>query len=151
MSLEKLDEFYRDREERFSRELVAIRQKINTVSTSRIFIALLTMGSVYCAIRFSSLLYILAAALVVVFVALVIQHNRLFRAKQHAENLVKINRREAAGLRGSFSDFDTGSEFLDPHHAYAHDLDIFGDGSLYQCLNRTNTLDARDTGCVSDM
>jgi hypothetical protein len=143
MALDKLEALYRGRVGRFSQELVAIRKKINTVSNGRIITALLTVGAIYCATKYSGIFYIAAAVLVAVFVALVIRHNQLFRAREHTQNLVKINTWEAEALRGDFSNFATGIEFLDPHHPYALDLDIFGEGSVYQCLNRANTRDAR--------
>ncbi|HYC00061.1 MAG TPA: hypothetical protein VEC57_13085 [Candidatus Limnocylindrales bacterium] len=37
-----------------------------------------------------------------------------------------------------------GSEYLDPEHPYAGDLDIFGDGSLFQRLNACRTALGRD-------
>jgi hypothetical protein len=38
-----------------------------------------------------------------------------------------------------------GTEFLDPHHPYAIDLDIFGSGSVFELLNRAQTQGGRAT------
>lgn len=51
--------------------------------------------------------------------------------------LVKINEEEINLLEGKRSKAPSGNEFSDPHHPYSHDLDLFGEGSLYQFLNRT--------------
>jgi hypothetical protein len=38
-----------------------------------------------------------------------------------------------------------GAEFLDPHHPYASDLDLFGPGSLFQLINTAQTQSGRAT------
>lgn len=38
---------------------------------------------------------------------------------------------------------DTGSEFLHTSHPYNEDLDIFGNRSLFQLINRTATTNGR--------
>lgn len=46
---------------------------------------------------------------------------------------------EIKALNGDFSYFKDGSQFIDKNHAYACDLDLFGQGSLFQMINRTTT------------
>ena len=46
---------------------------------------------------------------------------------------------ESDYLAGNFSALDQGERFNDPAHPYAHDLDLFGEDSLFQHLNRTVT------------
>jgi DNA mismatch repair ATPase MutS len=55
------------------------------------------------------------------------------------QRLEEINLNEIRALNRDYSPFDPGSEFIDPHHAYSFDLDLFGNGSLFQFLNRTVT------------
>ena len=38
-----------------------------------------------------------------------------------------------------------GTEFLDPHHPYAADLDLFGAGSLFELVNAAHTQNGRAT------
>jgi DNA mismatch repair ATPase MutS len=72
-------------------------------------------------------------------VVLVLKHSLLFSQKVHLENLVRINSREASATQGDHHEFSTGIEFVDGHHPYSHDLDIFGEGSLYQAMSRCHT------------
>ena len=58
--------------------------------------------------------------------------------KLHAR-LVKINRDELLALNEIYEHFDEGDEFINPHHAYSFDLDLYGEGSLFQFMNRTTT------------
>lgn len=55
------------------------------------------------------------------------------------EFIIQLNQNELSYLKGDFTPFDAGHRFLDYGHNYAHDLDIFGDYSLYRALNRTAT------------
>lgn len=55
------------------------------------------------------------------------------------QQLVKINRDEIHAINRDLSPFDPGNEFIDPHHDYSYDLDLFGIGSMFQFLNRTVT------------
>jgi len=59
--------------------------------------------------------------------------------KKIEEGLVKINTDELACIDGRFEQFDGGTEFDDLEHYYSTDLDIFGEGSLYQFINRSAT------------
>ena len=53
--------------------------------------------------------------------------------------LAEINLDEISALKRNLSPFDPGNEFIDPHHDFSYDLDLFGNGSLFQFLNRTVT------------
>jgi DNA mismatch repair ATPase MutS len=59
---------------------------------------------------------------------------------RHFKELIKINRNEISGLKGDHSVFPTGKEFIDPNHPYSYDLDIFGEGSIFQLLDRSCTM-----------
>lgn len=78
-------------------------------------------------------------ATVLPFGWLMIRHNRLFYRKACLEQEAAVNRQELAALEYDFSAFDNGKEFADPAHLYTFDLDVFGEHSLFQSLNRTCT------------
>ncbi|TWH51865.1 MutS family DNA mismatch repair protein [Sporomusa sp. KB1] len=53
---------------------------------------------------------------------------------------IKINENNLARLNGTWGKFsDSGAEFRDPEHPYINDLDVFGENSLFQLMNTTNT------------
>jgi hypothetical protein len=62
--------------------------------------------------------------------------NRIRNLRQ----MIRINEQEILALQGDWSGFGSGLEFSSPDHPYSHDLDVFGPGSLYQYVNRTNTI-----------
>lgn len=138
----RLRTVYGARIERFGKELTDVRTRINSISNLRIATAVLTVACLYGGFKFTELFYV-AIPLVAGFVALVNIHSRLFLRKVHLENLVSINTTEIAALSGDRSKLYPGSEFIDPQHHYSHDLDIFGEGSIFQLMNRANTFDGR--------
>lgn len=58
-------------------------------------------------------------------------------------NLEAINRDELAALSRNYSAFNSGADFIDSHHDFSFDLDLYGEGSLFQFLNRTATENGR--------
>lgn len=66
--------------------------------------------------------------------------SRLKKRIKRLEILIEINNKEIAALEGNYSAFDPGNEFIDQSHDYTHDLDIFGEGSLFQYINRSATV-----------
>jgi DNA mismatch repair ATPase MutS len=138
MKRSDLQAFYRKRKESFTASLKDIKSKINVISNLRLATAAVCLILLYFSFRQLYLFYTLVPILFV-FVLLVLKHARLFAKKVHLENLVKINAREAKAVAGNYEDFSSGIEFMDSHHTFSHDLDIFGDGSLYQALNRCHT------------
>lgn len=88
-------------------------------------------GIAYCGIGIFGLL--------VVFLILMRKQQEARQGRNFQKNLVLINEDEIARLDLRFKRPDTGNEFREKNHAYADDLDIFGEYSLFKLLNRTRT------------
>lgn len=74
------------------------------------------------------------------FLVLVKYHNRLFDQKDYLEIKIKVFKDEFSALDNDLTPFDGGKEYASPAHAYSFDLDLFGDHSLFQLVNRTTTV-----------
>ncbi len=83
---------------------------------------------------------VLAIAVLMAFIVSSIVDRKLKNAIRKIEILLKINNLEVKALAGDYSAFDAGNEFIDQSHDYTHDLDIFGEGSIFQYINRTSTI-----------
>ena len=81
----------------------------------------------------------IAAITFLPFIFLVKLHNRLFYEKEYLEKKIEINQQELQAINYDTSSFDGGKEFIDPAHLYSYDLDVFGEHSLFQYINRTST------------
>lgn len=54
-----------------------------------------------------------------------------------ASALKLVYEKEVAYQTGDYTKFDAGERYLQPTHPFTFDLDVFGQGSLFQCINRT--------------
>ena len=135
---------YRHRIDTFSLSQDRLRRKLRPVPWIRLALFLLI---IFLVIMFTSIpepLYIFAALSAFAgFIIAGVIDARLKQMIQKLEALVSINRQEIDALKGDYSVFDPGSEFIDHQHPYTHDLDIFGIGSLFQYINRTSTIFGR--------
>ena len=72
---------------------------------------------------------------VAAFAVLLVAHGRGRRRRRQAERRAAFHGRGLARLDGRWAGTgQSGARFLDPHHPYADDLDLFGAGSLYELL-----------------
>jgi len=56
----------------------------------------------------------------------------------HKEKLyININENELQALEGNWSNYDPGNEFKSSKHAFSDDMDLFGEKSVFQYINRT--------------
>lgn len=56
---------------------------------------------------------------------------------------IEINERELASLKGDRSQFDSGNEFKNSNHPYISDMDVFGENSVFQNINRTTSKEGK--------
>ncbi len=80
----------------------------------------------------------------VLFFFLVKKNIQLEKQKKKFEALKKITEDELLALEHRFSHFENGKDFLDTSHFNAYDLDLFGEGSVFQFINRTSTRSGRE-------
>lgn len=67
------------------------------------------------------------------------KHDKISNQRKLKEAIIAINSDEISYLKTNKLPFENGIEFNDFSHPYCYDLDIFGDHSLFQNLNRTTT------------
>lgn len=133
---------YQQRTDLFSLELSSQQRVINRISILRLLTALAVFLFIY--LSFRDTIYVLAlGTAVVAFAFLVRTHTKLFAQKVIKENLLKINKAELAAIKGDFSAQPFGIEFVNTQHHYSYDLDIFGEGSLFQFVNRASTFSGK--------
>src|SRR5580698_9326633 len=81
-----------------------------------------------------------------VFVCLIVAHERVLRARRAAGRAVAHYERALARLDGQWSGHgETGERFLDAAHPYAADLDLFGQGTLFELLSTARTRMGEET------
>lgn len=74
------------------------------------------------------------------YVLLALRHARLLSRERRANGRAAWHTRALARLDGTWTTLPSkGERFVDPHHLYTSDVDIFGPGSLFQWLDETST------------
>ena len=116
-------------------------QKANIVAALRLITIIILLGGGYY--YFNAQDWVALAAVIGVFgfgfLALVFVHAHVKEQETLFILLTKINEDEQAYLNGNLSAFDGGETFVNPEHPYSYDLDLFGNLSIFQHLNRTET------------
>ena len=80
------------------------------------------------------------------FTALAIVHERVIGARVAASRAVQWYERGVARIEDRWPGAgETGTRFRDDDHLYAGDLDLFGDGSLFQLLSTAQTASGEET------
>ncbi len=81
---------------------------------------------------------------IAIFIALVVAHERCAGQRRRTRRALEFYERGRARLEDRWAGTGpTGNEFVDRDHPYADDLDIFGEGSLYQLLCTARTAAGR--------
>lgn len=134
-------EFYQNQKAAHLQELKKLNKRNNIISASRLLMAIAILVLGYFAFKADNptILLCFIAFCFVEFILLMNRQGVVTNKRLRAKALVKINDDEMDYLEGGAIPFENGSEFIDFKHPYSHDLDIFGNKSLYHNLNRTQT------------
>ena len=135
-------EFYSGKKEKYSGLLSSVSAKVKRFAWFRflafllIFIPLFIFGLNWITIS-------AGVVFLVLFLFLVKKNIQLEKQKEKYGILKKLSEEELLALQHTFSHFENGKEFLDTNHFFSYDLDLFGEGSLFQFINRTATQSGR--------
>ncbi len=131
--------FNQEQNKLFEKELKNLTRKIRWLAWYRlaVFVALFFPFSF---LGLSWVAGVLTLGLLVLFFFLIKVNLRLDRQRKKCAVLKQLTEDELLAHDHSFLHFKNGAEFLDTNHFFSYDLDLFGDGSLYQYLNRTSTI-----------
>lgn len=137
----QITETYEDLILQTESQLKKVKQRIYRIGTLRLILFIAGMAGLIYFWSAGWLLITLAACVTFIpFLLLVKYHNRLFYEKDYLEKKIEINKQELEALNYNIAPFDGGNEYVDPTHLYTYDLDVFGEHSLFQYINRTSTL-----------
>lgn len=132
--------FYQSRVDDYSQKLKQINRTIIQISILRVSLFLTGAVAVYLtAVFMPAIVWPVSLFFGFSFIAVVVWHTRLQRTKDQWQRMLIINENELKTLAGDYSFFDNGEGFANAGHPYAADLDIFGEGSIFQYINRTAT------------
>ena len=135
-----IQQTYEDRKSSFEGLLRRQKKLLTFISILRL---LLVAGSVYFLVLSISsgrdILLLPAGLMVVLFFVFVSYHKNQNDKRRLFVEMIAINSEELGAMADQFDKFDDGQRFVDPDHPWSYDLDLFGERSLFQYINRTAT------------
>ncbi|TLX77738.1 hypothetical protein E9993_03585 [Labilibacter sediminis] len=141
----ELKKKYSIRAGQYNDQLKLLSNKIVQLGWLRLFVfigMIATPSYLYALMPTVALVFLLAFA--ICFGILIKRSIVLKKIRQELQFLKELNLSEVQALDGNWNDFETGDEFINPQHDFSYDLDLFGQGSFYQYINRTSTLAGKE-------
>jgi hypothetical protein len=106
------------------------------------FVVVLALAALWCRTGLGVGVTLLVLMLGTFFTGML--HDRILNARDTARRAIRFYEAGLSRLHGTWAGKGSpGSEFLDPHHPYSTDLDLFGPGSLFELVNAAQTESGR--------
>ena len=140
MTRDEIVELYSTRLEERRAERERRGTKVSWVSYARLAVFVAGVAMAWFVWETDSLPWPWLSAPLAAFAALMNWHARLYESLRQAERSEKFYTRGLERLRDEWAGSgDQGTSYVDAHHPYASDLDVFGKGSLFELLATTES------------
>jgi hypothetical protein len=130
-------EFYNQELLRHQADAQLAKKQITQLSLVRLAVFLVTVAGIYFSYPNGPLCFAIGLVGVALYLFLIKKHVQLKAKRDLALALAKINEEEIEIGNGNFHDREQGLVFQNPQHHYSLDIDLFGRGSFFQFINRT--------------
>jgi len=144
MTYEEVKKSYQDIIKKESAKRSTLSKTIFQVGTIRLIIVIACL--IACYALWSNTLLVVSVVVIssIIFMILMKYHGRLFKRRLYSEIQIRNAENELKGLDYDFSAFDGASEYINAEHSFSLDLDLFGERSFFQSINRTVTSFGKD-------
>ncbi|MDH6534502.1 DNA mismatch repair protein MutS [Parabacteroides sp. 52] len=143
--MEKVYTYYTEKIEASTRQLNDLKKKMHVLGSIRLILVLAALISCWIFRQESG--WVITGILglyALPFTLFMVYHNRLHTRKTYTETSILLNKNELKALDYDFSAFDGAAEHNKAEHSFSLDLDLFGERSLFQSLNRTVTSSGKE-------
>lgn len=132
---------YQENIKKYTAKIIRLKKVSNRISLLRlvIFVLSCTMLITLLSIGLITPVYFVLPVSVISFALVVKHHNTIEHLRKHTSFLKGINESEILREKCNLEEFDAGHRFINQNHPYTSDLDIFGQHSIFQLVNRTTT------------
>lgn len=132
---------YQENIKKYGAKTARLKIVLNRISLLRLLIFLISSTILIILFNFNLItpVFIVIPISFISFAIVIKYHNKIAHLRQHTSFLKKINESEIQREKCNFDEFDTGQKFINQSHPYTSDLDIFGQHSIFQLVNRTTT------------
>lgn len=135
-----LIQYYREQSDGCRKKLDRLCRRRNIVTVLKLMSFVLVCGMLYWfATGGGMLTVVMGLTGILVFIGLTVADSKVVRRITVHKELLIIYRTEINYLEGNLNELEKGETYFDAKHAYANDLDILGENSVFQHINRTVT------------
>lgn len=143
--MKNLENYYRENISAYTQKADHLKKKIHIMGSLRLALFIGAFFALYiCRAESGGILTLITLAFVIPFALLMLYHTKLQEKRMYAEALIRLNKDELNGLNYDFSAFDGAAEKIDGSHPFGLDLDLFGNQSIFQSINRTVTASGKE-------
>ncbi len=132
-------QFYTQEKLSLETALATLKKTLYSISAFRLLVFFATVFGIYYFFGNGLTVAIVAVVGFSIFALLLVKNAKLQIEKELLLSKIDINATEIEVLNGEYKNLKSGNEFVDPHHFYSNDIDLFGVGSFFQYSNRTAT------------
>ena len=136
---ENLNKLYKEQIAALAQSIGSLRAKSRVFVMAEVLSFAVSIGFVVLFTVLNDASWTLGVALCVLFLYFYIRNldTKNDRKIADASALKLVYEKEVAYQTGDYTKFDAGERYLQPTHPFTFDLDVFGQGSLFQRINRT--------------
>ncbi len=140
-----INDILKERASLFKGQASSYRSKASKLSWARfaVFLLIITNGIIYLNDGYQAYYLIPLAGLLALFIWLIIKHKAADYQYQINHELSMINEEELQRTDLDFKAMENGLTFDEEDHPYTNDLDVFGEHSLFQMINRSPLVNAQ--------
>jgi hypothetical protein len=145
---EKVRQYYLSRLHQTKQAIEKVQRDIYYLGTVRLLIVIAAIVLIYFLHIYGTFVTVCILFLGIVLFLFVLQRwNRFQKKKQYMETSAICDQNELDAMDYRFDAFDGAPERIRAEHPFGLDLDIFGNYSLFQSINRTVTIYGKQTLC----
>lgn len=134
------EEYYNQQLQHISVQYAKVKKQEDVIAWCRLCNILAIACCLYLGFsRGNNTMFALSAVLGAVLLIVLNKQSKLKNKAARLELHTKLLNDELDALKGSLAAFYSGEKYINPQHPFSYDLDIFGNRSIYQLLNRTVT------------
>lgn len=132
---------YQENIKKYNAKTLSLKKELDRISLLRLFIFVIS-GIILIYLFSINLItpgFIVLSVSIICFAFVLKHYNKTAYLRKHSSFLKQINESEILREKCKLEEFDTGHQFINHNHPYTSDLDIFGQHSIFQLVNRTTT------------
>lgn len=135
---ENLNKLYKEQIAALAQSIGSLRAKSRAFVMAEVLSFAVSIGFVVLFTVLNDASWTLGVALCVLFLYFYIRNLDIKNDRKIADALALklVYEKEVAYQTGDYTKFDAGERYLQPTHPFTFDLDVFGQGSLFQRINR---------------